>query len=163
VAKKNLNGPQIAGLFVNDGRFSSAKRVGAVILPDQSDRGYLFINQSGILPGANMIGMINAAWKHIVIQRAFTTFKPSQDTSTGGLKELKLDWPAGLLLDNDGSRTNLTTADKIADFDFDYVAAAQLAVDREIEHGTIANTVRATQPEPDRPDLLKFQRTLGTH
>jgi hypothetical protein len=110
-----------------------------------------------------MIGMIDAAWKHIVIQRAFTAFKPSQDTSAGGLKELKLDWSACLLLDDDGARTNPTTADEIADFDLDDVAAAQFAIDCEIEHGPIANTLHATQPEPDRPDLLEFQRTLGTH
>jgi hypothetical protein len=78
--------------------------------------------------------MIDAAWEHIVIQRAFTAFKPRQDTSTSGFKKLKLDWSVCLLLDDDGARTNPTTADEIADFDLDDVAAARFSIDCEMEH-----------------------------
>jgi hypothetical protein len=41
-------------------------------------------------------------------------------------------------LNYDSSRANPAAADKVADFDFDDIATAQLAVDREIEHRAIA-------------------------
>ena len=53
-----------------------------------------------------------------------------------GLKEFKLNGPAGLLLDDDRAGSNPTAADKVADLD--NVTPTQLAVNREIEHGAIA-------------------------
>jgi hypothetical protein len=85
-----------------------------------------------------MIGVIDPARKDKVVKRASATFEPSQNAGAGGLQKLELDRPAGLLLNDDCSRTNPTTTDKIADLDFDKVASAQLAVDREIEHRTVA-------------------------
>ena len=55
--------------------------------------------------------------------------------------ELDIDWLAkpamAFLLNYDSSRANLALVDKIADLTYD-VAPGQLAVDREIEHCTIA-------------------------
>jgi hypothetical protein len=130
-------------------------------LPDQPDRGHPLINQPGILPGADKIGIVDAARKHKIVQRSSTTFQPCQNTGAGELKELKLDWSAGLLLDNAGSRTNLTATHKIADFGD--VAVSQLTVDREIEHRPVACSVLNTQPEPNCPHLLKFQCPLRAH
>jgi hypothetical protein len=138
VTQQNLNGAQVASLLINDGRFSSAQRVGAIVLPKQSDSGYPFINKSSILPGADMIGVIDPARKDKVVERASATFKPSQDAGSGGLQELELNRPTGLLLDDDCSGTNPTTTDKVADLEFDDVATAQLAVDRKIEHRAVA-------------------------
>ena len=138
VTQQNLNGAQVARLLVNDGRFGSAERVGAIVLPEQSNPGYPLINKSCILPGADMLGVIDPARKDKVVKGASATFKPSQDAGAGGLQELELDRPTGLLLDDDCSGTNPTTPDKVADLDFDDVATAQLAVDREIEHRTVA-------------------------
>jgi hypothetical protein len=48
--------------------------MGAVVLPTQSDPGDPFVNEPGILPGADMIGMINPAWEGVVIESASSTF-----------------------------------------------------------------------------------------
>jgi len=51
---------------------------------------------------------------------------------------LKLHGPAGLFLDEDCSRTSLSTTEMIATtLDFDDIAAAQLALYRQLEHRTV--------------------------
>ena len=82
--------------------------MGAIVLPSQPDRGHPLINQPGILPRADVAGVIDAAWKHKIIQRAFTTFEPCQEARARALKELELNGPAGFLLDDDSARTNPT-------------------------------------------------------
>jgi hypothetical protein len=59
----------VSRLLADDGRFCSAQRMGAVILPAQSDPGHPLVNKPGILPGADVIGAINSAWKGVVPDR----------------------------------------------------------------------------------------------
>ena len=75
----------------------------SVILPAQPDPGHPFIDESSILAGADMISLIGPARKGEVIERASSTFKPSEDAATGRLKELELNRPTGLLLNDDRS------------------------------------------------------------
>jgi hypothetical protein len=98
--------------------------VSAIILPKQSYPRYPFINQSRVLSGANVIGMIDSARKYEIVLRSSTALEPSQNTGAGGFKEVELDRPPSFLLDDDSARTNSTTTDKIANFDFDDIAAA---------------------------------------
>ena len=94
-----------------------------VVLPAQSDRGDPLIDEPGILPRADMIGMINPAWKDEVVEGAAAAFEPSQNTAASGLKELELNGSAGLLLSDDRTRANPAAADEIADLDFDDIAS----------------------------------------
>jgi len=48
-----------------------------------------------------MIGVIDAARKDEVVKRAAAAFEPDQNATAGGLKEFKLNGPAGLLLNDD--------------------------------------------------------------
>jgi hypothetical protein len=48
-----------------------------------------------------MIGAINPARKDELVKRAASAFEPGQNAAAGGLKEFKLNGPAGLLLDDD--------------------------------------------------------------
>jgi len=43
----------------------------------------------------------------------------------------------------------------------DQVAAAQLAVDGEVEEGEVAQPLRQLQADPDGPDLADLERRLG--
>jgi hypothetical protein len=45
----------------------------------------------------------------------------------------------------------------IADLQFDKVAATQLAIDGEVEHGQVADAVFEIESNPDCPDLLKLE------
>jgi hypothetical protein len=50
----------------------------------------------------------------------------------------------------------------VADLQFDQVAAAQLAVDRQVEQGQVARLPLQFKADSDRPDLLRLQRRLLT-
>jgi hypothetical protein len=49
-----------------------------------------------------------------------------------------LHGPPGLLLDDDRSGANPAATDKVANLNFNDVAAAQLAVDRQVEYRPVA-------------------------
>ena len=91
--------------------------MGAVVLPAKSDPSDPFVDEPGILPAADMIGMINPAREGVVVESPSSTFEPSEQTATCRLEEFELNGAAGFLLDYDGSRANPAAADKVADLD----------------------------------------------
>jgi hypothetical protein len=58
------------------------------------------------------------------IQCSSAAIKPSEHAGPGSLQDLKLNGPAGLLLDNDRSRTHPTTTHKVANSDFYDITAS---------------------------------------
>jgi hypothetical protein len=72
-----------------------------VILPMQPDPSHPLLNEPRILPGTDVIGVIDSAREGEVVDRAAPTFKLGENAAAGGLKEFKLNWPAGLLLNDD--------------------------------------------------------------
>lgn len=106
VAEQNLDRSEVSGLFVNKGSFCSPKRMRAIILAPKADAGDPFINQPGILSGAQMIGPVKAAWKGEFIKAAATPFKPSEDRRAGRLEDLELHRPLGLLLNDHRSMSD---------------------------------------------------------
>ena len=52
--------------------------MGAVGLPAQSDPSHPFVDEPGILPRADMIGMINPVREGVVVESASSTFEPSE-------------------------------------------------------------------------------------
>jgi hypothetical protein len=106
--------------------------------------------------------MVGPTRKDEVVQSASSAFEPSEDATSGMFEEFELDGPAGLLLYDDRSGTNPAATDKLADLDFYHVASAKFAVDREIEHRTVAQPTFLIQPKPDGPDLLRLERAFAT-
>src|SRR5258708_6201262 len=98
VAEQDLHGAQVTCLLIDDGCLGSARRMGSVILRTQSDPGHPLVNKSSILPSADMIGVIDTAREDELVKRAASAFEPGQNAAAGGLKELELNGPAGLLL-----------------------------------------------------------------
>ncbi len=82
-----------------------------------------------------MSGVVNPARKGKVVERATSTLQPSQDAGASGCEKLELHGSAGLVLHDRGPGASPTAADQIADLEPDEVAAAQLAVDRELGAG----------------------------
>ncbi len=75
------------------------------------------------------------------ILRAFRpVFQPSLEAGASCFEPLELDWPAGLLLRDRGSRSHPAAADELTDPNFHDVAATQLAVDGKIKKRPIAET-----------------------
>jgi len=83
--------------------------------------------------------MVDPARKRVLIDRSSTSFKPGKKAGSHVAGNLK----------------------HIANPDLDEVTAAKLAVDREIEQGTVLEASLAIKEEADRPDLLLGERTLG--
>lgn len=68
--------------------------------PDSSDP---FVNETSILAGTDVFGMINAARKDEIVKCATSTFQPCQETAAGGFKEFELNGPPRFLLNDDRS------------------------------------------------------------
>jgi len=105
---------------------------------------------------------INTAWKHVIVYRAATTFKPCEQAGAGIWQQLELNRSSGLLLHHDCAGANLSTADNIANLDLHEVAATQLTVDSKVEESSISQAAALVEVEADLPDLLRLQRPLGT-
>ncbi len=163
MTEQDLHSTQVARPLIDDRSLGSAERVGPVVLPAQPNPGHPLINEASVLPGADMIDMINPARKDEVDERTSSAFEPSEDAGAGRLKELELNGATGLLLNNDRSRANPAATDKLADLYFNDITSTQLTVDREIEHCTVAQPAFSIQPEPDSPDLLRLKGTFTTN
>jgi hypothetical protein len=61
-----------------------------VVLLAQPNPGHPLVNKASILPGADVMGTINPARKDKVVERASSTFEPSEDAAAGRFKELEL-------------------------------------------------------------------------
>jgi|HubBroStandDraft_2_1064218.scaffolds.fasta_scaffold746786_2 hypothetical protein len=72
-----------------------------IVLATQSDPSHPLVDEPGILPRADAVGVIDPARKDEVVERAASTFKPGQNAAASGLKELELNGPTGLLLKSD--------------------------------------------------------------
>jgi hypothetical protein len=94
-----------------------------LVFTTQSDADHPLLDEPGILPRADMMGVVDPARKDEVVERAAPTFKPSQNAAASGLKKLELYGPAGLLLNDDRSRTNPAPTDKVTDLDFDDITS----------------------------------------
>ena len=103
MAEQDLHGAQVARLLVDNGSLGSAQRVRPVVLTAQSNPSYPLVNEAGILPGADVIGVVNPAREDEVVERTSSAFEPCMDAATGRLEELELNRSTGLLLNDDRS------------------------------------------------------------
>jgi len=85
------------------------------------------------------------------------------DRFTGLLRHLKLDGLAGLFLTHGCSVDRVTMRRNVLHPQADDVAASELAIDGEIEHGQVACSPCDLQFGSDRPDVLRPKRRLGTN
>ncbi len=78
MAKQNLDCPKVAGSLVDNGSLRSQQGMRTVILPTKPDRRHQLIDQPGVLPGAEMIGVVDATGKGIVVDCSSSSLKPSK-------------------------------------------------------------------------------------
>jgi hypothetical protein len=102
-----------------------------------------------------MSGVIAAARKDEVVERAASTLKPREYAVARGIKQLQLNRPASLLRVDHRTGANLRTADKFADLDLHHVISTQLTIDREIEYCAVA--------QPALAHLTSLQHPLGAN
>lgn len=105
---------------------------------------------------------IDPAGEDVVIHRAAPPFEPGQQAGASIGKQLELNRSACFLLHDNRSRSDLPTADKVANSHLHQVAASEFAVDRQIEQRPISQASTLIEIEPNLPNLLRFEGTLRT-
>lgn len=161
MSKQNLDGAEIPGRFVDNRCLGPPQRMGTIIFTGQANSGDPLVDKAGILSRAHVGSVISAARECEILQRATPQFEPFEEARAGVVHQLKLDRPPGLLLNHGGSSSNFPIADDVADPDLHQVAAAQLAIDSEIEEGPVPNASVLIQKKAYRPDLAGLEAAIG--
>ena len=160
--EQDLYGAQVARLLVDYRGLGSAERVRDVVLTPKAGSVDSFLHEPSILARADVLSVVDPAREHMVGHRTSSALQPRAQAALGVVEQLELHRPLRLLLDHDGAGTDAAAQHDVADLDLDDVAASQLAVDREVEHGAVAHALLAVEPEPDGPDLLRLEGPLGS-
>lgn len=159
--RQYLNGAQVARGLVNQRRFGSTQRMGAVFLWSKADRSHPLVDEPCILPGAEVVIGMDSAWKREIVDTAASSLELRQQAGSGVCRDLELNWSARLLLNHHRARPDGRSGHKRADLDFHQIATPEFAVDREIEKRPVSHSSFPIEKEADRPDLSYFQRSLG--
>src|SRR4051812_28043091 len=77
-----------------------------------------------------------------------------------GLRNLELHRALGLVLHDDGARAHLLAVAYVPDLERDEIAAAELAVDAQVEEGKFPNPLLHLEADAKRPDVLELERCL---
>ena len=80
------------------------------------------------------------AGQHVVMERSSSTLQPGPQRLSGGVHQLELDRPLCLLLHDDSSVPNAPAGHDSANPHLDDITAAQLAVDRQVEQGSVTQS-----------------------
>src|SRR5258708_6696871 len=135
----------------------------AVILAPKADGCYPLVHEPGKLPSADVFRSISSARKDIIIERAISAFQPVLDVGSGGFEQFELNGPVRLPPHDRCPRPHPATTDEFADPNFHDVAAAQLAINGEVEQSTVTQPSLPFKSEPYRPYLLRLQRAFHPH
>ena len=103
-----------------------------------------------------------AAGKQALLRLHFRLLDPRGDGGSGRFCQLELNRSLRLSLNNYRSGQYLGAVRDVADAQIDEIAAAQLAVNREVEHSQVSYLMCVLELNPDRPDVLRLQRRLLT-
>ncbi|OHC97991.1 MAG: hypothetical protein A2792_05670 [Sphingomonadales bacterium RIFCSPHIGHO2_01_FULL_65_20] len=125
-----------------------------VLASHQADRRNPIIYKPLILARAEMTITIDAARKHIVFDRTASAFEPCQQTRSCVRKQFELNRATCFLLHYDCARPDLSAAHDVSNFHPYQVAAAKLAIDREVKQCTISQATVLIEVEPNLPYLL---------
>ncbi len=136
MAKQDLDRSKVTSCLIDHGSLRSPKGMRPVVLPTQPNSSDPLIDQSGVLPSAEMICVVSSTGKGIVIDCSSSSLKPCKQISSDLGRNLELHGASSLLLDDHRTSSNFVARDEGPDFHFYQIAAAELAVDGKIEQCT---------------------------
>jgi hypothetical protein len=160
--QQKLDGAQISCLFVYLGRFGPSHGMRSVNGTIESGARHPFLYDARILPGRNVRPRREAAREQILRCHGDPSVQPIQDRKPSLFGQLELDWAVGFLLDHDGAVAHAAADADVVHLQAHEIAASQLAVDSEIEHGEVALAAYELPANPYGPNVLRPQRTLLT-
>ena len=137
MTEQNLHGAKVAGCPVDQRSLRSTHRMRAVFRVVRAYCTDPFVDQSGVLAGAEVTHITDPAREDEIVQRATTAVEPCQQCFARFGHQFELNGSMGLLLDHRRSISNGTAGDDVADLHLDYIAAAQLAIDRQVEQRSV--------------------------
>jgi hypothetical protein len=144
--------------------------VGAELEWVETDTRDPFTNEPRVLPCGQSAAWLAATGEQELTGLSTRLSEMAIDRLAGLFGQLEADRMSGLLLSYGGTVERVSIRPiaqearlrrDIVDANRDQVAAAQLAVDCEIEQREIARTVLELQLGPDRPDVARPERRLG--
>lgn len=112
--------------------------MGSVVTPGEANHRNPLVDQSCVLPGAEMAEVIYPAWKHEVVERSASAVKPALQCGAGLCHDFKLCRSIGLLLNDRGSISNMAATYQIADTKLYKVTSPELAIDRQVKQRTLS-------------------------
>ena len=104
--------------------------------------------------------IVDAAREDVGASILWSRVQPLLQRDAGLLHDLELNRTAGFVLDNRRSVSHVAACRDVVDPKADEVAAAQLAVDGEVEQREIALAVLNLKSDPYGLDLFRPKRTL---
>jgi hypothetical protein len=105
-----------------------------------------------------MWGQSYPARKQIVFGFQSRVSDPGEDRFSGRFRDFELNWPLRFLLHDDRARGDSIAVSDIANAQLHEIAAAQLAVDRQIEQRELALPIGQLEPNPNCPNVPEFER-----
>src|SRR6266568_384278 len=158
--EEKLNRSQVAGLLVDLGRLRPPHRmrtIGGAVKPGAFDPG---MDDPCILPCREVRLRPEATWEEILSIPRVDLGKPGSDRGSGLFGDFELNRPARLFLNDGGAVWHPAASANIVDLQPHEVTASELAIDGEIEQSKVARPALQLKPDPDRPNVLGFERTL---
>src|SRR5439155_21479359 len=146
--------------LVNLGRLRPPHRVrpvGGAVKPGALDPG---MDDARILSYREVRLRPEAAREEVLSIPRLDLGKPGSDRGSGLFGDFELDRPARLFLNDGGAVSDPAAGTDIVDLQSHEVTASELAIDGEIEQGKVARPALQLKPDPDRPNVFGFERTL---
>ena len=112
------------------------------------------------MPCRHMWPVMKAAGEQVRAPEHLWTANPIPNGSPRVLRNLELDGPFCLTLDDPNTFADPLSGNEISDLQSNKVTPAQLAVDRKIEKRQISEIVREFKSGADGPDLFREQRAF---
>ncbi|CAH0496045.1 hypothetical protein NVSP9465_01073 [Novosphingobium sp. CECT 9465] len=110
-----------------------------------------------------MAEIIDPAWKHEVVERSAPAFKPALQSGAGFSHDFKLDWSAGLLLDDCSAISDVATTYDIPNAKLHEVKSPELAINRQVKQRAVAMPFVVIQIEVDRLDIPPWEYPLWSY
>lgn len=154
VTEQQLNRPQVLGLAVDQCGLSSAHRVRTVGSGVETDGADPSVHDAGVLPGRYMGRVMSPTREEVLLRLEIGLGNPCGDGIPGLFRQFKLYRPLSFALHDHCPWLNLTAMDDIANPEIDQIAAAQLAIDGEIEERQISNAMVVLKVNTNGPDVF---------
>ena len=160
VAEEELDSAQVFRAAVDQSRLRPPHRVRAVahwIQPNVLDPP---VDDSGVLAGADVGRFVQAARTQEIVRLKPCPVDPGFNGIARWRRDLELDRPLGLALQDASPRRNMIPVPNVANLQRGQIAGTELAVDTEVEESKLPNAFVHLQANSDRPDFLRLEGSL---